>query len=277
MQKPYGNKEENMDKSVLNKYKKPEDKLLLSKILDKITFCTTKNQIQVTHFLDLAQQEFLKKFLVEQKQKNYLFFGGFAEAERKMLLFYPEKLESIMQKQENVFKEWIKVIHILLPTDLQGKLEHRNYLGACMKLGLKREWIGDILVDNQGADIFVQKDSLKFLLANLPNLTRFQKAQIEEIPLTHVKEVKIQKEEFTITVSSMRLDTIVAELAKCSRSKAMDFLMQEKVLINFETCTKATKEIKLNDRITIRGKGRFFLKEKIGDTKKGKIILKVEQ
>lgn len=146
-----------------------------------------------------------------------------------------------------------------------------------MKLGIKREKIGDILVDEEGADIIVSSEILKFLLNNLTQLTRFQKSKIEEILLSDLRKIKIQKEERTITVSSMRLDNIVSELAKCSRSKANELLMQERVFVNFENITKATKEIKENDRITIRGKGRFEIKEITGNTRKGKIIILILQ
>lgn len=266
-----------MDKSILNQYKKPEEKLTLSKVIDKIEFCKMRNQVQVTHFLDLAQQQLISKFLNSQKQKNYILFGGFEAAERAIYFFYPNKLETLVKEEKLNFNEWIKVIRITLPNETQGQYEHRNYLGALMKLGIKREMIGDILVDEKGADILVYYDSLSFLLTNLPSLTRFQKAIIEEIPLAEIKKLKIKKEQFTITVSSMRLDNIVAELAKCSRSKALEFLEQERILVNFEQTTKPTKEIKPNDRITIRGKGRFFVKEVIGNTKKGRILIQVEQ
>lgn len=49
-----------MDRGILDKYKKPEDKLLLSKIWDKINFCQIRNQIQITDFLDLARARFSK-------------------------------------------------------------------------------------------------------------------------------------------------------------------------------------------------------------------------
>ena len=65
----------NMVKIDLNKYKKPEDKLILSKVLDKINFCETKKQIQVTDFLDLAQQDLITKFMKTLKKENYIFFG----------------------------------------------------------------------------------------------------------------------------------------------------------------------------------------------------------
>lgn len=266
-----------MDRSILNKYKKPEEKLILSKILDKISFCETRNQIQVTDFLDLAQQELITKFLKLQKQENYILFGGFEEAERKVIIFYPEKLESLMIENKIDFNEWIKVLRITLPNENKGKYEHKNYLGALMKLGIKREKVGDILVDDNGADILISKDVLKFLQNSLSELTRFQKAKIEEIKINDLRKVEIQKEIITITVSSMRLDNIVAELAKCSRSKALEYLMQERIFVNYEQVTKQTKEIKETDRITIRGKGRFVIKEIVGNTRKGNIILQVEK
>lgn len=245
--------------------------------MDKINFCETRNQIQVTDFLDLAQQQLIIKFLRLQKQENYVLFGGFKEAERKIIIFYPEKLKSLLIESKIDFNEWIKALRITLPNENKGKYEHKNYLGALMKLGIKREKVGDIIVQEDGADILVSKDILKFLQNNLIQLTRFQKSKIEEINLKDLRKVEINKEIITITVSSMRLDNIVSELAKCSRSKAIELLAQERVFVNFEVVTKQTKEIKIGDRITIRGKGRFEIKEVIGNTKKGKFILKVEK
>lgn len=266
-----------MDRSILNKYKKEEEKLILSKILDKISFCETRNQIQVTDFLDLAQKELILKFLKYQKIENYIFFGGNEKAERVTVIFYPSKLENLIKENKINFDEWIKVVRVTLPSENIGKYKHQNYLGALMKLGIKREKIGDILVDEKGADIIIKVDILKFILTNLCELTRFQKSTIEEIKLNELRKIEEKKEKFTITVSSNRLDNIVAELAKCSRNKANELILQERVLVNYQTITKQTKEIKENDRITIRGKGRFEIKEKIGNTKKGRIVIEVEK
>lgn len=117
-----------MDRSILEKYKKQEEKLILSKILDKISFCETRNQIQVTDFLDLAQQQLITKFLKLQKQGNYILFGGFEETERKVIIFYPEKLDNLIKEEKIDFNEWIKVIRITLPNENKGQYEHRNYL-----------------------------------------------------------------------------------------------------------------------------------------------------
>ena len=83
-----------MDRKVIENYKNENDRLLISKIIDKIKFCETKNKIQTTDFLDLSEQKIVESFLKSQKINNYFYSGGFEEAERKMVLFYPEKLSN---------------------------------------------------------------------------------------------------------------------------------------------------------------------------------------
>ena len=64
----------------------------------------------------------------------------------------------------------MQIVEIILPNDLQGKYTHRDYLGALMKLGLKREKIGDIIVWEKGAHIIVLNEIVSFLYSSgLPN------------------------------------------------------------------------------------------------------------
>ena len=266
-----------MDRSILNKYKNQEERLILSKIIDKIDFCEKRNQIQVTNFFDLSKQELISKFLQYQKINNAFFYGGYEQAERKALIIYPEKYEELIKENKISLEDWIKVIKITLPNDNIGEYKHQNYLGGLIKLGLNREKIGDIVVDEKGADIIINNDIENFLLNNLNSLTRFQKAKVESIKIYEIRQVEIKTEIIKITVSSMRLDNIIAELVGCSRNKASQILMSERVFVNYENVTKPTKEIKENDKITIRGKGRFKINKIIGNTKKDRIILEVEK
>ena len=48
---------------LLKDYKNQEDKLLLAVILDKIEFCKSRNKIEYTDFLNLAEQDLADKFL----------------------------------------------------------------------------------------------------------------------------------------------------------------------------------------------------------------------
>ncbi len=255
--------------------KKEEDKLLISKIEDKIKFCESKNKIQNSDFLDQNQKQVLEKYLRIQKYKNYIFYGGIKEAERNMFIVFPDKLEETIENNQFDFNTILDVIRIELPSEMYGQYSHRNYLGAFMKLGIKREKLGDIIVEESGADIIICKEITKFLLNSLGELTRFSKSKVSQINLQEIRNKVIYKQEFTITIPSMRLDNIISELAKCSRNKASELIFQERVFMNYELVTKVSKEVKENSIITIRGNGKFEIREIVGSTRKDRIILNV--
>ena len=154
---------------------------------------------------------------------------------------------------------------------------HRNYLGGIIKLGMKREKVGDILVSDDGADILVKNETSEVLKQNLGTLTRFENAKIEIVELDNLREQEIKVEEMKIIVPSLRLDNFVSDLAKTSRSKAVQIIDSERVFINGQNETKASKQVKLGDVITIRGKGRFVVKEFSGTTRSGRTVVTVEK
>ncbi len=264
-----------MDREILNDYKEKDDKILLAQILDKIEMCENRNKIEYTDFLDMAQLELVQKFINKIKIENYMSYGGYEDAERKKYIIYPEKFNSdvVAKNLSNI----IQIIRIKLPEDLRGKYTHRDYLGGIIKLGIERKKVGDIIVDNDGADIIIDKDIAKFLLENLGSLTRFSKSTITLENIQNLHQVEVKKEEIEIIVSSLRLDNVISELARCSRNKALDIINMERVFVNFQCETKKTKQIKPSDIVTIRGKGRFYIKELLGKTKSGRIIVKVEK
>lgn len=265
---------------IVKQYSKEEDKILVAKILDKIQFASQKNQIQITDFLDGYEQKVAQKVLQQVKYKNVIFYGGYGEAERKMIYLFPEKLidliEEDLQKNKMIQKE-MKAISIHLPNDLKGKYQHRDYLSGLMKLGIKREKIGDILVRENGADILAQEDILKYLLINLPELIRFQKSEIFVKEISNLEIVPIQLEKMIILVPQLRLDVVISELLHISRTKVNEIITQERVLVNYETKTKNATMLQIGDLLTIRGKGKFKIGEIINQTLKGKLRVEVEK
>ena len=260
---------------VLSDYKNQEDKLILAKVLDKIEFSKTRSKISSTDFLNLAEQDLINKFLKKIRFENYYFFGGTGEAERKVLILYPEKLTEEMARKNH--SKIMSVIKIRLPDDLENEYDHRNYLGAIMKLGIEREKIGDISVKRKGAEIVIKNEVQKFLMQNLSSLTRFSSSEIQTETIENLSEIESQKIEIKEIVASLRLDNIVSALARTSRNKAVEMLEQERVFLNFKCETKSSKQVNVGDIITIRGKGRFEFKEVSGNTKKGRFILKIEK
>lgn len=260
---------------ILQDYKNEEERLLVAKILDKYEFSKSKNKIQYTDFLNLREQEIAMRILNKLKYNNYYFFGGKENTERKILVIYPEKLTEEMSKKND--NKILSVIKVILPNDLENQYEHRVYLGGIIKLGIEREKIGDIIVNNLGAEIIVKTEIEEFLMQNLNSLTRFQSAKIVHIDISELSEIKVAKVEVSSIVVSLRLDNIVSVLARTSRNKALDILKQERVFLNHQVETKPAKQVKVGDVITIRGKGRFEFKEIVGNTKKGRYVIKIDK
>ena len=260
---------------ILEEYKNQEQRLLAAKLLDKLEFTKTKNKIQSTDFLNLNEQEMAMKLLKKVECQNYYFFGGKENQERKVLVIYPEKLTEEMSRKND--DKILSIIRIKLPNELEGQYDHRTYLGSCIKIGIEREKIGDILVEKTGADIIAKSEVTEFLYQNLASLTRFKSAEFSIQSITELKDVEVAKIEISAIIASIRLDNIVSTLAKTSRSKAQEILRQERVFLNHQVETKASKEVKVGDIITIRGKGRFEFKEIAGNTRKGRFVIKIDK
>ena len=141
---------------LLKDYKKQEDKLCLSQVLDKIEISSKREKIEYTDFLDMYQVALVENFLRKIQFQNFQLYGGYEEAERKILIVYPEKFDNKMLEKN--YDKIVKVIRITLPEEEKGKYSHRNYLGGIVKLGLRREKVGDILVGENGADIITVSD-----------------------------------------------------------------------------------------------------------------------
>ena len=265
-----------MDKQkILSDYKKQEDKILIAQILDKIEFSRQREKLECTDFLDMYQISLVKSFMKKIEFENYILYGGFEEAERKILIIYPEKYNINMIEKN--YSKIMKAIRVLLNDDVKGKYSHRNYLGGIVKVGMKREKVGDIIVFDDGADILVKEETSETLKQELGALTRFENARIEIIELQDLRKQEIKIEEINIIVPSLRLDNFVSDLARTSRSKAVQIIDSERVFINGQNETKASKQVKLGDIITIRGKGRFIVKEFCGSTRSGRTVVKIEK
>ena len=257
---------------ILKKYPNQEDRLIISKLLDKIKERDRKNKICSTDFLGIHERAVCEEVLKNEKVQNYIFAGGRDDAERVILIFYPEKLEGL--QTNDVINTFISIVRITLPKYISGYL-HRDYLGGIMKLGIKRGKIGDIIVLEDGADIVVCADIDDFLSQELNKLTRFSKAKIEKKDICEIRNANIEKEEHTIIVPSYRIDAIASEAIHMSRSKVSEIIDEERVFINGLICKNGAKLAKIGDKITVRGKGRFEVVEEIGSTRKENIRLKI--
>ena len=205
-----------------------ESKLLIAKINDKINISKKTNKIVNTDFLDMSQLSEVKRYLKENKITNYKMYGVRDEADRNIIIFYSDKFlpDMIEKKLKNI----LKVIKINFPNNTT--FEHREILSGAMKLGIKREKFGDITIHENFTQIIVLKEIADYMLDNLKELTRFRRCELEIIDIDEFVNIENEFEEFSVIISSNRLDNFVSELAKCSRNVANEYIEQGKVFIN---------------------------------------------
>ena len=86
---------------LLKDYKRQEDKICLSQVLDKIEFCRSREMLEYTDFLDMYQISLVENFLRKISFKNYKLYGGYEESERKVLIIYPEKITEEMSRKND--------------------------------------------------------------------------------------------------------------------------------------------------------------------------------
>lgn len=263
-----------------------DDKLIIAKLGDKIKISKTNNKIVNTEFLNAYKRLLIQKELNRLKEKNYMFFGGFEESEYKTLIIYPEKFKEEFElylngQNSNIVKNAInsivKAIRIKLPKELIGKYEHRDYLSAVMKFGIVRDHIGDIIVHKDGAYIIILNENAEYIKNSLKELIRFRKSEIDVIHIEDIILKPIQFKEIKISISSNRLDNFVSEISKISRSQAEELLKNERITLNSKIETKSSKEIKEQDTLVIRGRGKFKVDEFIGNNRKGKLVVTIKK
>lgn len=252
-----------------------EEKIILAKFNDKIRLCKTKNKLVNTEFLNMYQENIIRKELERIKAKNYILTGGYSEAESKILIMYPEKITEEIAK-ENI-TNIIKVIKIQLPNEQKGKYQHRDYLGTIMQFGLERERIGDIIVYEDEAYVIVLSENAQYIKDSLQTTKKFKKSKIEIIDIVEMKVKKPEFEEIKISVNSQRLDNFISEICKISRSETTRLIESELVSINCKIETKQTKTVETGDVLIIRGKGKFIVSDFLDINRKGKQVVIVKK
>jgi RNA-binding protein YlmH len=252
---------------VLDRYTKYEDRILVKEILDYIKACTSEYNFRHTDFLDPRQQKISKDILAINNSICGSFFGGFEENERAVCLIHDEAYE--------ITKKDIPITLISITWGKGGrKLSHRDFLGSILGCGIKREKIGDIILDEDRAYVACMSDISKFLLYNL------EKVGSTVVSVSETDEVHKKKEDIKIiasTVASLRLDSLIATGYGVSRVKAVEAIKSGKVKVNWEDTISSSKEMKQGDVISLRSKGRIVLEEVSGISKKNRIRIIIKK
>ncbi len=244
-----------------------EELMLQKRLIELSRIAYQRGIVTYSDFLNLNELNILHSIPKSELYSGYRTFGGYEFAERQMVAFLPDALCYEYQypisylKIEPVQKKFSDV------------LSHRDFLGAILNLGIERSKIGDILVMEEAAILFVH-ESLEGFVTD--ELTRVKHTSVMLKPIAaeefvyrpNIKEIKG-------TVSSLRLDSLLALAFSSSRSKLVAYIEGGRVFVNGKLITSNGYQIKEDDIISVRGLGRFRYKETLAQTKKGRHMVTI--
>ena len=259
-----------MDRSNIEKIAHtPEDRLLLAKIWDKLTAGMRRDIPAATCFLSPRELE-MARFLFGDVP-GLQSFGGYADAERRMLVYLPEYWD------ESWFDTEDAPFVCLRASFYEGDmLSHRDFLGALMGAGIGRETVGDICVGQSSCDFFVTKEITPYILQNFLSAGR-TRLRLAKIPLAEVSVPEPETKEIRDTLASLRLDSVISAGFRIGRSLAAQHVTAGKAAIDGLPCEKPDKPVSEGCKISVRGLGKIKLDTVNGQTKKGRISVIIKR
>ena len=243
--------------------------MLLAKLWDKINAGMRRNIMANTCFLSPREQEMARYLFGSADGLHY--FGGYGDAERKMLIFLPDYLE-----KSALLEEDSPVVCLRAHFYEGDSPNHRDFLGALMGIGIGREIVGDICVGADFCDFFVTAEMTPFLMQNFISAGR-AKLQLETIPLSQVSVPEQEIKEIRDTLASLRLDSVISSGFRIGRSLATQYVNAGKAAIDGLPCEKPEKAISEGMKISVRGLGKIKIKAVNGQTKKGRISVVIDR
>jgi len=236
---------------------------LLEKVAAQETeFCTP--------FADPRQQEIALQFSRSFPACGILFVGGHPRASRARMLIFPRSRPPRDEK---------RVTPIMIGGEfLPGTLKHRDFLGAMLGLGIKQEMVGDILCRETEALAFLMPELAPFIAQELRQVGRYAVNAIilDEVPPLFCAE-KGGAKDVRGTVASLRLDAVAGLGFGLSRSRITPLVRGEQVKLNHQVIGQPSRLVKAGDLISLTGRGRVEVVEILGETKKGRISLKLNR
>lgn len=241
------------------------DEFLIASLCDDIELC---EQIEYPVYTKYFYPPQITKKILDMTIGNLRFekYGLNDDCEKNILAIYPSEFKEILD---------FPVVFFRVQNKSKFKtLAHKDYLGSILGTGIKRELLGDLIVEDDSCYGIATEESFKIIEEKLDvvgrNPVEIYKITKEEIP-------QMKYEEISTTVTSLRLDNIVPSIINLSRSKALELIESGFVSVNYSVEKDKSRIIKEKDVITIYKKGKYVFIKQSGENKKGKLRININK
>lgn len=245
-----------------------DKKLLAAKTEDLFRLCDKYCCARFSDFLDGAEQAIIEDEIFFPQGFNVLIYGGFDEAEKKMIGVFPEWQEPDISE--------FPIICLKIDGGKTRALTHRDYLGTIMSLGISPAKLGDIVVSGNGAYVFLQSDIAEYVSENLHKIGN-QGVSVTLIEDTSKVKVERSYQTLELVCASERLDAVTAAAANISRSESAKLIEGGRVKLNHRELYKSSETVKEGDLLSIRGHGRFIVYAFGNETRKKRLHITLKK
>lgn len=239
-----------------------EDQVLLARLYDRLHGAAERNIPACGPFLSPRELALARELL---PGPEFQAFGGYQGAERMVFCHIPDYLDL-----ETWFFGEDSPIQAVSARYYEGDhLSHRDFLGALMGAGIKRETVGDILTGPGLCQFLVTRSVAPYVLQNLTSAGR-TKLHLTPVPLDELSPPEIDAREIRAAVAALRLDCVTAAGFGLARGRAGEQIEAGRAAVNGLPCCKPDRLLREGDRVTVRGLGKLELKSVGGTTRKGR-------
>lgn len=243
----------------MDKEQKERD-YFLAGIRNLIDLSQRQDTMKFSSFLN-EQQQAMAEPVVRKSGVVYRFYGGFPDAQRRMLGVFPDYMEPL--------DEYFPIEAFTIRYPETYRLSHRDFLGTLMAQQIKRETVGDIVIIPGKAVLFAEERVHKVVATQIDKVggVGVTIEQGLDEPVVAVQQFK----EIKGTLASLRLDASVSLVTGLSREKAAKLIANGMVMLNYQEKSQGTTLLKEEDILTVRGYGKFRLTTVGHETRKGRI------
>ena len=256
-----------MDSAVFQHFR-PEERPFIERINDWRNQALNEYRPILTDFLD-PRQVFLIEAVLGKLDDTFRYWqdGGYNQAERQRVIFAP----GYFQPESADFQ--IKLFEIKYPTKF-ATLSHGRILGTLVNSGLDRSQFGDIITDGERWQFFGVETMSQFFTEQITKIGPIN-VRVESVPLLEAVTPVVDWQDETVIVTSMRLDTIIAETFNISRQRAKDLVENSRVQVNWSVNEHPDFQVDLLDMLSVRKYGRIQICEVLGKTRKERYKLEI--
>lgn len=226
-----------------------------------------------TRFLSPAERQEAAGWL-KKNRAAHAFSGGFPGAERQVCFLLPDYLADIELPDSEV-EETIHALRLQCSPRVAAP-GHRDYLGSLLGLGIRRDQLGDILVDGHAATVLALAAMAPFITSQLERVGSVA-VTLETVALSSIVVPEKAVEELRITVASLRLDKVAACGFGLSRTETAELIESGAVQLNWQETLRPDQPVPIGSTISLRGHGRIRLAREEGLSRKDRHILILER